>query len=140
MNDMIQDGDTILINNSSNTTISINNGSSFTTVIGLSPGGINKSYLGKINNTWWGRYPIHRIRFRYSTNGGTKFSNGTIPRNSPFTIKNITAVLILISSSSGIYQSTDGIYMDGYEPSISRSNKRKWIWKYSRKATEISEG
>ncbi|MBK7684502.1 MAG: hypothetical protein IPJ26_19500 [Bacteroidetes bacterium] len=111
MNDMIQDGDTILINNSTNTTISINNGASFTAVTGLSPGVNNKVYLGKINNTWVGALPNTSNPFRYSTNGGTNFSNGTIPGIPPFTINNIITIgnTILISSSAGIYQSTDGI-------------------------------
>ncbi|MBK7965843.1 MAG: T9SS type A sorting domain-containing protein [Bacteroidetes bacterium] len=111
VNDMIQDGDTILINNSTNTTISINNGASFTAVTGLSLGVNNKVYLGKINNTWVGALPNTSNPFRYSTNGGTNFSNGTIPGIPPFTIKNIITVgnTILISSNAGIYQSTDGI-------------------------------
>lgn len=111
INDMIQDGDTILINNSTNTVRSIDNGLSFNVVSGLSPGVNNSVKLGKINNTWVGALPNTSNPFRYSTNGGANFSNGTLPGAYPYTINNIVTAgnKIFISSSSGIYESTDGI-------------------------------
>jgi uncharacterized repeat protein (TIGR01451 family) len=111
INDMIQDGDTILINNSTNTVRSIDNGLSFNLVSGLSPGVNNSVKLGKLNNTWVGALPNTSNPFRYSTNGGANFSNGTIPGPYPYTINNMVTAgnKIFISSSSGIYESTDGI-------------------------------
>ncbi len=111
INDMIQDADTILINNGTNTTRSINNGGSWTTVTGLSPNINNKVILGKINNTWVGALPNTANPFRYSTDGGATFSNGTIPGAYPFSQSNIITIgnKIFISTSSGIYESTNGI-------------------------------
>lgn len=109
--DMIQSGDTIIINNGTSTIRSVNNGVSFSAVTGLSPGVNNIVKLGKINNTWVGALPNTSNPFRYSTNGGASFSIGTIPGSPPYSLKNIVTVgnKIFISSNLGIYQSTDGI-------------------------------
>ncbi len=111
VDNMIQDGDTILINNTTNTIRSINNGASFSAVTGLSPGINNTVKLGKINNTWVGALPNTSNPFRYSTNGGASFSNGSLAGTPPYSLNNIVTVgnKIFISSSAGIYQSSDGI-------------------------------
>ncbi len=107
--DLIQVGDTILINDVTTTIRSVNNGASFSGVTGLASGISTK--FGKINNTWVAAVRNTSNPFRYSNNGGAAFSNGTVSGLPPFTINNVLTLgnKIFISTNTGIYQSTDGV-------------------------------